>query len=592
MPSAEEYDSLKKQMDALLQEKADLETLRDLINKLGPVTGLENVVRYILTAVTDIAGSEKVTAYYRIDSHCVSIDVYGKKNEFDCFDDSLVIEAVEKLAIIEKPADSQASAKKTDKSSSATTTLVFPLIVGDNVIGAVKIEDVTGSTQDIKWKLQPFVNYVAVILNNEISSSSKLNSAYLKLQETNADLQEKSDILKTIFESIQIGVVIINPETHKIVYANPFAVKMIRAPRKNIVGAECHRFICPAEKGKCPVTDLGQQVDNSEKVLITADWEERPIIKSVSCININGRKHLLETFVDITERKKAEEEKAKLLYDLNERIKELNCLYNISMLVNIPGIKLEDALYGIANLIPPAFQCPGMTCARIIFGDKEFKTNNFKITKVKVSADININRKKYGLIEVSLLDDSLKANEKPFLKEELILVEAIAERTGKIIERKKTEALLAENRNRLEKTQEMAHLGSWELDVVNNVLTWSDEVYRIFGLKPQEFRATYEAFLDAVHPDDRAAVDAAYYDSLRKGKDTYRIEHRVLRKSTGEIRIVYEKCEHIRDASGKIIRSVGMVHDITNRKMAENALRESAEEWQRTFDSISDMIFI
>ncbi|MBI5409562.1 MAG: PAS domain S-box protein [Nitrospirae bacterium] len=135
--------------------------------------------------------------------------------------------------------------------------------------------------------------------------------------------------------------------------------------------------------------------------------------------------------------------------------------------------------------------------------------------------------------------------------------------------------------DRLKKSQEIAHLGSWELDVVNNILTWSDEVYRIFGLQPREFGATYEAFLEAVHPDDRAAVDAAYSGSLRKGRDTYEIEHRVVRKSSGEIRYVHEKCEHVRDAAGRIIRSVGMVHDITGRKKAEEELRNALKESQR-----------
>jgi PAS domain S-box-containing protein len=144
-----------------------------------------------------------------------------------------------------------------------------------------------------------------------------------------------------------------------------------------------------------------------------------------------------------------------------------------------------------------------------------------------------------------------------------------------ITERKRAEEALRESEAQLKRSQEIAQLGSWELDLVNNRLTWSDEVYKIFGLQPQEFAATYEAFLAAVHPDDRAAVDAAYSDSVRDGKNTYEIEHRVVKKSTGEIRSVHEKCEHIRDASGRIIRSFGMVHDITERKRTEEALREA-----------------
>ena len=138
--------------------------------------------------------------------------------------------------------------------------------------------------------------------------------------------------------------------------------------------------------------------------------------------------------------------------------------------------------------------------------------------------------------------------------------------------------LLTESKAHLERSQEIAHLGSWELDLIDNKLTWSDEVYRIFGLTIGEFKATYEAFLEAVHPDDRVAVDNAYSGSLKEKKDRYEIDHRVVRKSNGEIRYVHEKCEHFRDNNGKVIRSVGMVHDITESKIAEKKLQESSEK--------------
>jgi PAS domain S-box-containing protein len=144
-------------------------------------------------------------------------------------------------------------------------------------------------------------------------------------------------------------------------------------------------------------------------------------------------------------------------------------------------------------------------------------------------------------------------------------------------ERKQAAEALWQSEQQLARSQEIAHLGSWELDLANDKLSWSDEVYRIFGLQPQEFDATYEAFLERVHPDDRATVDEAYAASIREGKDGYEIEHRVIKKPTGEIRYVHERCEHFRDDSGKIIRSVGMVHDITERKHVAERLEMVAK---------------
>ena len=134
---------------------------------------------------------------------------------------------------------------------------------------------------------------------------------------------------------------------------------------------------------------------------------------------------------------------------------------------------------------------------------------------------------------------------------------------------------LRESKEFLNKSQEIAHLGSWSLDLEKNRLSWSDEMYNIFDILPEEFQGTYEGFLESVHPDDRDAINAAYTGSIIEGRDSYEIEHRIISKQTDEIKYVIEKCEHVRDTSGKIIRSVGMTHDITELKKATEALREN-----------------
>ena len=136
----------------------------------------------------------------------------------------------------------------------------------------------------------------------------------------------------------------------------------------------------------------------------------------------------------------------------------------------------------------------------------------------------------------------------------------------------------------LEQAQSIGRMGSWQLDLTGNRLTWSDEAYRIFGATQHEFEPSYELFLAIVHPDDRAAVDHAYASSIEESRESYEIEHRIERRNDREIRFVIERCVHERDAAGTVIRSVGMVQDITERKREEEELllaKEQAEAANR-----------
>ena len=125
-------------------------------------------------------------------------------------------------------------------------------------------------------------------------------------------LRQSEGRLKTILETIQEGIVMIDPETHQIADANSIAVNMIGKTREEIIGSACHKFICPAEKGKCPITDLRQEVDHSERVLLKSGGERCPIIKTVTSIILDGKTYLFESFIDISERKRAEEENKRL----------------------------------------------------------------------------------------------------------------------------------------------------------------------------------------------------------------------------------------------------------------------------------------
>lgn len=134
---------------------------------------------------------------------------------------------------------------------------------------------------------------------------------------------------------------------------------------------------------------------------------------------------------------------------------------------------------------------------------------------------------------------------------------------------KKTEELQFTQFN-LSRAQQIAHIGSWQLDIEKKTLYWSDEVYRIFGLEPKEINADYEIFLEFVHPEDRDSVNKAYTESVIN-KKPYEITHRIVLKD-GTIKIVNERCETIYDKDGRALQSIGTVHDITEKRRIEEMM--------------------
>ena len=132
--------------------------------------------------------------------------------------------------------------------------------------------------------------------------------------------------------------------------------------------------------------------------------------------------------------------------------------------------------------------------------------------------------------------------------------------------------LLGETKESLDRAQRIANMGNWDWQIRENRLFWSDGIYRLFGISPAEFGASYEAFMERVHPDDRAAIDAAAKDAQETGT-AYTIDHRIVRPD-GVIRIVHESAEVLRDAQGRPARMIGTVQDITERKQAEQVLQE------------------
>ena len=211
--------------------------------------------------------------------------------------------------------------------------------------------------------------------------------------------------------------------------------------------------------------------------------------------------------IEIRDRKQAEKAQIKTTYDLGERVKELNCLYGISKLV-VTNQTLEKLLQGAADIIPPSWQYPEITCAQIKLDGQSYKTGNFKESKWLLSKEIIVHGKKTGAVDVYYFEEKPEIDEGPFLKEERDLINAISERLASIIELKRAEdkkiELIAELHKALDEIKTLRGIipicsyckkirddnGAW--DVVEAYITEHTDAVFTHGACPDCFKKQME----------------------------------------------------------------------------------------------------
>ena len=270
------------------------------------------------------------------------------------------------------------------------------------------------------------------------------------------------------------------------------------------------------------------------------------------------------------ERKRIEKDRDQLLQDLRERIKELTCLYEISKLIDKPGITLEEIIRGTVDLLPPAWQYPEVTCARTIFEDQIFQTDNFRETQWSQSSGIKVHGETLGSVEVYYLEEKPEDHEGPFLKEERDLIDAIAERLGGIIESKQMEKQLQqsnmEKRAILDGIPDAINLKEWDFRI-----KWMNEAYiKFFDSTEEELlgKHCFEHMFGLDEPHENCPVQRVF--------ETNVAAQGVLETPDG--RFLSIKAEPIRDASNEVTGVIEIITDITERRRMEKELREYTEQ--------------
>ncbi len=276
---------------------------------------------------------------------------------------------------------------------------------------------------------------------------------FVDLRRDITELKRAEEMLAKIVDGSSISTFVIN-KNHKVTHWNTAVAALTGIKRAEIVGTgEQWRAFWPEKR---PVmADLivdGVSADEIEEyyqgrsqqsLLIDGGYEAEGFYPALG----RGGKWLhftaspikgpdgeiigaIETLQDITERKQADQK-------LKERVKELQCLYNIANIAQRPGISLDELYQAVADVLPPSWQYSGIACAKIVIEGNEFKTANYRESEWKQSSDITVSGKKVGVVEVNYLEEQPDADEGPFSKEERLLIDAVAERLGRITDEKR-----------------------------------------------------------------------------------------------------------------------------------------------------------
>jgi PAS domain S-box-containing protein len=161
--------------------------------------------------------------------------------------------------------------------------------------------------------------------------------------------------------------------------------------------------------------------------------------------------------------------------------------------------------------------------------------------------------------------------------------------TRDMTELKEAEDKLRRSESRLAESQQLAHLGSWEWDIAADRVTWTDELFRIFGLPPGSIQVTYQEYLKRVHPEDRDHAQAIVGRALAE-RSTFASEYRIVRQD-GAVRVFQTRGQVLVDAEQKPIRMYGVCQDVTELHQAQSALRESEERYRRIVETAEEGIW-
>jgi len=323
---------------------------------------------------------------------------------------------------------------------------------------------------------------------------------------------------------------------------------------------------------------------SSAEVFWRKDGTSFPVEYASTPINEQGRTvGVVVTFTDITERKKAE-------VALRERLKELSCLYGISAVLEVPGISLDEILQRVAMLIPQAWQFPDITETCIVLKGQTFQTARFCETSWMQASEIIVNGKPVGQIRVCYLEERQASDEGPFMVDERHLLDAIAERLGRVIERVWAEEALQQSEERYHSLYVDSRDAVMILSLDQGFLAGNPAAIEIFGCRDeQDFTTRTPASLSPEYqPDGARSVDKAQ-DMMRlameEGSHSFEWMHR---RADGVDFLATVLLSRLGSGGKRLLQAT--VRDITESNRLEEMLKESEQKFRELADLLPQTV--
>lgn len=408
-----------------------------------------------------------------------------------------------------------------------------------------------------------------------------------ELRAVEEELRSERDASRALLDGLAstgIAVSIISTQ-HEIISQNRTLIEKFG----DLTGKLCYESYMRLEQpcDRCPMPEATQRGRVARMTRRGVDGRDYMIISAPLSDGDRVTDRAIEVILDVTEHERAKAALASKAHALDQRIKELNCLYTIGALGAAPDTSLDEIARPTVDLLPSAMQYPEIACARITIDDQEFRTPNFRETDWMLCSQLLANAEQIGVVQIGYLEERTENDEGPFLKEERRLTDTVARLLGGIVEHTRTDALIRESEERYRAVLEGTTEGILVADIETGKLGYANPAMcEMLGYSAEELR---QMTVRDIHPRDDLEHAISEFEAQARGEKAL---SRMIPCLRSDGTTLYTDITTSRIVMDGRACSVGFFTDISDRIRAEESVRESEKRLQQVLASSPDAITV